>query len=410
MALASVGKAASREVVTEEDKGDEPRPKQEGQLCGGKVSAGGGPPPEATRPTSPTSKSEWVTKSKVKARCGRVLNFVVEDSLAQDPALSLPDHVRQRWSVRLAEAASGAAAIGKPWKAHHPPLPWYAVELMRVCTGTMHLSSQLMSLQAQRSKRSWMWKDGPLARMLASCGDMLTEAGSVIESVSAARCSQSSSFHATLRAMRERCLPAYLSEPTVPPCLSCTADEAMSMTQTALTRLRGAGAALGLALRLEAPGFHGVAGEVIDQDFFILVPVVEMTLSNLGWLTKLVFQQLELDLSHVPAETAGAGGPFADPSMKSIVVSPSINSAWAEESQLLDEAAEAVQEEDPRTSPSQPAPEELEGASSAKASNRCGDTCVKRCSHASVFLCVCVHPGSKLRVFACSQFYRSRGA
>eukprot|EP00439_Symbiodinium_sp_Y106_P042125 s1773_g5.t1 len=357
MALASVGKAASREVVTEE-KGDE-------QLCGGK-SAGG--PPEATRPTSPTSKSEPVTKSKVKARCGRVLNFVVEDSLAQDPALSLPDHVRQRWSVRLAEAASGAAAMGKPWKAHHPPLPWYAVELMRVCTGTMHLSSQLMALQAQTSKRSWMWKDGPLARMLASCGDMLTEAGSVIESVSAARCSQSSSFHATLRAMRERCLPAYLSEPTVPPCLSCTADEAMSMTQTALTRLRGAGAALGLALRLEAPGFNGVVGEVIDQDFFILVPVVEMTLSNLGWLTKLVFQQLERDLSHVPAETAGAGGPFADPSMKSIVGSPSINSAWAEQESQLDEAAEAVQE-DPRTSPSQPE-EELEGASSAKASNR----------------------------------------
>ena len=78
----------------------------------------------------------------------------------------LSHHVRQRWSVRLAEAASCAAAMGKPWKdfsrscavlasavpvdpqAHHPPLPWYAVELMRVCTGTTHLSSQLMALQA----------------------------------------------------------------------------------------------------------------------------------------------------------------------------------------------------------------------------------------------------------------------
>ncbi|CAE6910487.1 Cbwd1 [Symbiodinium microadriaticum] len=362
MALASVGKAASRDVVTEDEKGDEP--KREGPPENAR-------PAEATRPISSTFKSEPVTKSKVKARSGRVLSFVVEDSLPQDPALSLPDHVRQRWSVRLAEAASCAAAMGKPWKAHHPPLPWYAVELMRVCTGTTHLSSQLMALQAQRSKRSWMWKDGPLARMLASCGDMLTEAGSVIESVSAARCSQSSSFHATLRAMRERCLPAYLSEPTVPPCLSCTAEEAMSMTQTALTRLRGAGAALGLALRLEEPDFSGVVGEGIHQDFFILVPVVEMTLSNLGWLTKLVFLQLERDLSHVPAETAGAGGgPFADPSMKSTVGSPSINSAWAEqESQILDEA-EAVQEEDPRTSPSQPAQEELEGASSAKANSR----------------------------------------
>ncbi|CAE7407496.1 Cbwd1 [Symbiodinium sp. CCMP2456] len=366
MALASGGKAASREVVTEDEKGDEP--KQDGS-AGPPENARQAGQAEATRPISSTFKSEPVTKSKVKARSGRVLNFVVEDSLAQDPALRLPDHVRQRWSVRLAEAASGAAAMGKPWKAHHPPLPWYAVELMRVCTGTTHLSSQLMALQAQRSKRSWMWKDGPLARMLASCGDMLTEASSVIESVSAARCSHSSSFHATLRAMRERCLPAYLSEPTVPPCLSCTAEEAMSMTQTALTRLRGAGAALSLALRLEEPGFSGVVGEGIQQDFFILVPVVEMTLSNLGWLTKLVFLQLERDLSHVPAETAGAGGgPFADPSMKSIVGSPSINSAWAEqESQVLDEA---VQEEDPRTTPSQPAQEELEGASSAKASNR----------------------------------------
>ena len=85
----------------------------------------------------------------------------------RNAGMLLSHHTRQRWSVRLAEAASGAAAMGKPWKdllslktdpvlfslfrtpqAHHPPLPWYAVELMRVCTGTMHLSSQLMALQA----------------------------------------------------------------------------------------------------------------------------------------------------------------------------------------------------------------------------------------------------------------------
>ena len=265
--------------------------------------------------------------------------------------LMLPQHARHRWSLRLVEAASSAAALGKPWKTSSPPLPWYAKELARLCAGTSDLSSQLMALEAQK-KKSWMWKDGGLlAQMLADCGDMLLEAVFVIEATSAAL---RLPLRTTLHKTRERCLPATLSQPVVPPCLPCSAEEAVTMTQASLARLRGAGAALALVLRFE----EDAADEAIRPDFFEVVPFVEMALSSLGGLTKLVARQLEHDLPYVPANL-GNDGPLADPSSMTLVGSPSINSAWAEqEADILEDEAPLDQKlDDVGQSPSEPAVE-----------------------------------------------------
>ena len=215
------------------------------------------------------------------------------------------------------------------------------------------------------------------------CGDVLAEAGSVIEAVSSAL----SPGTPGLRSMREQCLPAKLSVPQVPPCLPCTPEEAMAMTQAALARLRGAGSALGLVLRFDSSDpFHGTPnafeesaggtsevvvgtiGPEMRKDFFILVPVIEMALSNLRRLTKLIFQQLECDLAHVPANT-GKGGIFADPSMKSLVGSLSMISAW--EHQEAQQDTEQDEEADPVTSPSEPVESfEVEGSVSMKANRK----------------------------------------
>mmetsp|Transcript_22058 Transcript_22058/g.41560 ORF Transcript_22058/g.41560 Transcript_22058/m.41560 type:complete len:389 (+) Transcript_22058:28-1194(+) len=326
-------------------------------------------PPGLRQANSKEREAKTEAKGKAKARCGRVLEFVVaEDHEPEAVHLVLPRNVRRRWSLRLAEAASQAEAAGQAWKnSSKPPLRWYSSQLLSLCAGTATLSAKLMALQVQRTQRPWMWKDGGhLSRMLAQYSDMLAQAGSVVEATTAAL---GVPLLDTIRQTRKHCLPTKLFEPMVPTCFPCGAEEAMAVMQSALARLRGAGSALGSALRFSQElGASG--GSSVWEEFFKLVPFLEMALSNLHGLVKLVMQQLDHDSQYVPANL-GNDGPLADPSMKSLGDSPSFADAWAsKELDLEAEEEHAIHDPDADDFRHSPSEDGLEGSASMKGSRK----------------------------------------
>eukprot|EP00434_Breviolum_minutum_P003727 symbB.v1.2.003281.t1/scaffold184.1/size280901/9 len=306
----------------------------------------------------------------------------VEEHVPERVHLQLPAPVQHHWQQRVS-AAHRADRRRRATARSIPPLRWYSQELLELCgTTALHLVPKLHQLEEHRQSRPWIWKDGGrLPLMLEQCSILLSEASQVAEAATMHLCTLEQ-IGPTLRAVREKCFPPPHVEPTLHACLECsTAEEAMALATVELSRLQGSGSAIGCALRsgssmsmldLKATfedaslwedlgpwdrrqqmGIFGVPNPRDQtfgkkrQDFVNLVPFLEMTLSKLGILVDLVFQQLEEDFLIVPpdvdSDSPDHGDTFASGNLET---SPSIAALWAaQEAELAKEASD--QEDSP---------------------------------------------------------------
>jgi len=233
----------------------------------------------------------------------------VEEHVPERVHLELPSLVRHRWHQRvLAARAAGPAA---PGKGKDPPLKWYSQQLVELCgPRALQLAPKLHQLDDHRLSRPWIWKEGGhLPVMLEQCSVMLCEASQVAEAATQTLLATGpSTVIDSVKAVREKCFRATDVEPSIHACLECTtAEEAMALAEVELARLQGSGSALGCALRscrLSTLELRRMAFEddQLWQDFMLLVPYLEMTLSKLQVLSDLVFHQLEEDFKVAPPD------------------------------------------------------------------------------------------------------------